>query len=486
MSLTKELSIVPAASPCTRVLAIHAPYPGRLMFYAEPTSLLYALAPLASSLAAQGRLDELGLLDPGCSSEAFYGELEELLSIAPVRIVCVSASTAAIEEAARVVETVRTTLGQGVLVVLGGPHEDGCQEKAATRIEGVDLSVSGRSGEFLRELVEGFLAVERRPQAWCEEVGWRMRPEGGPEVLATSPWWGRPASRMLRSSGDVPQAGLGWRPLAPRRARFEVFEAETALPVMVSRGCSYGRCSFCAEATLGRQELSWEAVEWLELAMGAAPGAAVYFQDSIFPGPGRFRSSLLGALRESGVEWGCQVYLPMLSRQNAEELAAGGCSYVYTGLESGAPSIASSLGKPGLGPELALERFGWLADLGLRVGISLMFGTLDQRGRLSEGAGQVAQTVELARAIRCRGVDVVGFYCNIETVLPGTHLERGLRSAGLELDFYRQPRCELFEGMEDGSVGYNFMTLPGGEVSAGVAMRHAQAILSGIEAIQAM
>src|SRR5262245_60480359 len=97
-----EPVILRRAGPTTRVLLVHAPYPGRLKFDGQPTSLLYAVGPLARQLAARGRLAELGYLDPRAPSEEFFQELRSLCSGGQVRVVCISTSTAAIEEAARI------------------------------------------------------------------------------------------------------------------------------------------------------------------------------------------------------------------------------------------------------------------------------------------------------------------------------------------------------------------------------------------------
>lgn len=50
----------------------------------------------------------------------------------------------------------------------------------------------------------------------------------------------------------------------------------------------------------------------------------------------------------------------------------------------------------------------------------------------------------------------------METVLPGTELARTLARAGRWIDFYHTPRSPIFEGLEDGVLGHNFLTLAKG------------------------
>ncbi len=170
-------------------------------------------------------------------------------------------------------------------------------------------------------------------------------------------------------------------------------------------------------------------------------------------------------LKSLGVDWGCQVYLPTLSRRLVADLAEHGCTYLYTGIESGSNAILRAIGKTGLTRELILERLGWFEGCGVRAGLSLMFGALSDDGHLLETEATVGETVTLARELKERQVPIAGFYPNIQTVLPGTALDHGLAARGRELDFYSMPRAPEFAEFEDGVVGYNFLTVDGPEIS---------------------
>jgi hypothetical protein len=71
----------------------------------------------------------------------------------------------------------------------------------------------------------------------------------------------------------------------------------------------------------------------------------------------------------------------------------------------------------------------------------------------------VGETVRFVDGLVDGGLDVAGIYPNVLTVLPGTRLARALAIGGAELDLYRVPRTAAFEEVEDGAVGYNFVTL---------------------------
>lgn len=454
--------VIQEADLRTEVLLVHAPYPGRLKFDALPSSLLHAFAPFAARLAAAGRLSSIGYLDPRRPSATFLERVEELLRWGRARVVCVCTSTAAIEEAAAIVARVRAVAGDEVLVLVGGPHEDACETKVVGRVAGVDLSVGGDAEFFVDWLLTEFLSRDESPALFCDQLPGRLHaaPVRHGKVEVSCERWGRAVTKTIEG-GRLVAADLVPPAWIDRLVHFEVFDCPRTLPLLVSRGCSWGRCTFCSEALSGGGQVTANEFGWVAELLDAHRGAAVYFQDSIFPLGGAARERLLPLLRASRVEWGCQVFLPTLSREKLRLLAESGCRYIYTGLESASADVLAEVGKPNLNAALALERLGWTREFDLRVGVSLMFGSMGRDGSLLETEATVDATVALSHSILGAGVNVVGFYPNVETVLPGTALARSLASSGVEMDFYHIPKCESFEDLEDGGVGINFATLPG-------------------------
>lgn len=451
--------IVPDAGELTQVLLLHAPFPGKLKFGGQPSSLLNAVAPFAHRLAASGRLGELGIFDPGEADDAYGERLAALLRSPALRVLCISTSSAAIGECARAVHVARQLRGDELLVVVGGPHEDDVDGKVATRIAGVDLSLGGDVEFVLDFILHAFLDRSESPErflVWLRSRLGDLALRAGDVTLA-GPWLGSTLALQLPAPRAEDLAEPVW---SSRRVRFSVFDAPETLPVMVSRGCAYGRCTFCAEANRDGV-LVRKSFTWLEELARLRPEAAIYFQDSILPGGDHVERELLPLLHELGRPWGCQVYLRTLARPFLERLARHGCRYVYTGLETASPALLAGVGKARLSPELALERLRWMRDLDMQAGISLMFGCISVDGRLLETEATIDATVALADAIVGAGVPVAGFYPNVMTVLPGTALARGLENAGFALDFYRPPRSAAFDAFEDGGVGFNLTTIPG-------------------------
>lgn len=450
--------VVPPAQPGTTVLLIHAPYPARPRFDGLPSSLLSASARLVEHLVERGI--PFGLMDPGSSSEAFYESLELILRSGSVRVVCISTSTAAIEETVRIAHLVRAVCGSKTLVVVGGPHEDACRLKVAEAVPEVDVSIAG-DGEFvLLELARRFLELPDAASSAAKALEFlgHAQPSLRGRGTVTSRTWGQPFGRPF-DFGPTEVESFHTRCQVARPVRFDVFPGGTAMPLTISRGCSYGQCTFCSEGGPGVKAQVTSDFEWIADLSARHPGVPLYFQDSIFPATRRVRQELLPKLRGLGVEWGCQVYLPTLSERLVAELAENGCTYLYTGIESGSDEILRAIGKPGLTRALILGRLGWFARHGVRVGLSLMFGAMADDGQLLENEETVSETVALVRELHERGVPIAGIYPNVQTVLPGTALDHGLAARGYHLDFLSMPRASEFIDFEDGALGYNFLTI---------------------------
>jgi hypothetical protein len=93
------------------------------------------------------------------------------------------------------------------------------------------------------------------------------------------------------------------------------------------------------------------------------------------------------------------------------------------------------------------------------VGLSVMFGAMDEEGRAIETESSITTTTKLCHRIKDADVEIAGLYPNVETVLPGTRLARTLKGHGVELEWYDPPQTPLFDEFEEGWIGFNFATL---------------------------
>ena len=86
---------------------VNAPYGGSLLrFRGEPTSLLYAIAPLVDEVKRRQIpglvIEDIALLNPVARSDYFYTEMQHRLSAQSLRAIGISTMTAACPEARKI------------------------------------------------------------------------------------------------------------------------------------------------------------------------------------------------------------------------------------------------------------------------------------------------------------------------------------------------------------------------------------------------
>ncbi len=302
--MSRLAPVIPIANNETEILMVQAPYPGVSKFVGRPTSLLAACSKISPQI-----MSKLGYIDRQWIDVEVVDRVRQLCRNGRVRVVCISTSTAAIQQAASIARAVRETSGGSVLVIAGGPHEDDCQEKIANRMsELFDISIGGEAEYALAALLSNYFAADFTPATFIRELD-ALDLSAVPRRFSIAR---RDQSQARNYSGPASAlTSFGAIPSIAEAAHFDCFEASRAIQLMLTRGCPYGQCTFCAEPNNRYQSDS--SYDWISDVIEANPGAALYFQDSVMPNTREIRERLLPLLAEARVEWGCQLFLPMSS-----------------------------------------------------------------------------------------------------------------------------------------------------------------------------
>ncbi len=474
-----------------KVWLINAPYRGNLIFKGEPTSLLYASAPLMHAIYA-GELgevtpDEVALLNPSTSIERCMGEFQEVLARQNLRFVAISTTTAGCIEARLIARTIKQRFPHAI-IVFGGPHEDDLPDEQKTAVmpdyaRFVDFSVAG-DGEFaLLELARAALeyptlSAEELKQKILEHRS-RFEKMKGMGALFFS--LGN-ETVCLRYYSPLDLDSL---PLMPREllhekdARsFTVFshraDSVKTAQIMTERGCPWN-CTFCSESTKAsrgetatlhaqtrkgvnrrsvqhvieevEQVLSFRLYAKDKFRLERDDYRAIFFDDSTFThafGCRRdYLNELLGELqrlrsKHEYLEWGCQTRIDQLDEGVLEMLLESGCTYIYIGLESVNDRLLKQMAK-GMSKEQICEGFALIDRLSkkhggrLRLGVSLVFGIPDLRtGNTMESPETVRETVDFLSPLVEKGlVSIVS--PNIAVYYPGTLMSKFSKTP---LDFH--------------------------------------------------
>ncbi len=441
---------------------VSAPYGGTVLrFSGEPTSLLYAIAPLVSEIKRRAIADltinDVALLNPVSSSETFYSELELRLQSQRLRAICISALTAGSAEARKIAQLAKS-INPNTVTIFGGPHEDDITLKTAvdTVLAGVvDFSVAGDGEYALLELVKILftnpdasvdeiksLVVDRRSHFRdCEGLGGIYFQHRGK------------AEQVLLSQKAL---NLDKLPLMPRELlhesdtrTFSIFKksgqnVKTA-QIMTHRGCRW-RCTFCSESlAVNRRSLASVINEieqikhfsTLHANVSRQDYKAIFFDDSTFNDRSQqrreFLQELYSYLQYSGIEWGCQTRLDMIDAENLRQMKDAGCSYVFTGLESASDEMLRTMRKDERRQQIE-RAFDAVNSVGMRLGVSLIFGVAQQgSSETQESDDTICETLQFVEQQVQHG-NIVLISPNIATYYPTTTMTS---ESDVAIDFRR-------------------------------------------------
>ena len=276
----------------------------------------------------------------------------------------------------------------GTRVVMGGPMITtllGPISRATGLFSLVDYFVQGE-GEAALGALACALADEREPAdvpGLLYFIGGSVR-EGGPPAKI--------------DPGLLPAPGFDGLPME------KYLSPGPVLPYAASRGCSWGRCTFCTGKDLeGR---GWRAKPVEKVlddveALYRRHGAGVfYFTDNLIPPSYLFEMGAEMEARSLGITWTCQTRPGQgFKREGLERIARAGCANLQFGLESGSKRVLERMDK-GIDPEEAERIFELCSDAGISVHLYCMFGfpgeteedTRETIGLLNRARDQCAET----------------------------------------------------------------------------------------------
>lgn len=122
------------------------------------------------------------------------------------------------------------------------------------------------------------------------------------------------------------------------------------LPMQLTRGCSYGRCTYCTYPAVERvvnTEPDWPAVVLAIRTLVDRTGIRrVSFKDSLFTSRNLRTFANLARAERLGIEWSATTLLnPSLSRELLSLIASAGCRTLEVGLETTDPTGQSLFDK---------------------------------------------------------------------------------------------------------------------------------------------
>jgi radical SAM superfamily enzyme YgiQ (UPF0313 family) len=350
-----------------RILLIN-PFVERMhleLSYAENFRPPLGLAYLAAVLEGGGH--QVEILDALVLGIGFP-ELRALLRAKRPEIVGISTYSPTRYECFRTAMVVKETLGEGVVVVTGGPHVSAAAQDTLAEVPHVDYVVRGEGEYPLLQLVN---ALER---------GGDPRTIAGVSGRAEGAFFEAPPQPNIAVIDALPLPARHLLPMRSYRTRMPSTH-HRCTTMLTSRGCP-ARCTFCTRDWFSR-DTRYHSPEFMvreidELA-GRYGQRAVIMQDDTFT---LDKARIFGFCeqlrrRRAPTRWLATTRVDCVNLELLKSMKAAGCEVVTFGVESMNPATLRWL-KKGFTVESVRRSIGWANEAGLTVRCTYLLGIGDE------------------------------------------------------------------------------------------------------------
>lgn len=316
----------------------------------------------------------------------------------------------------------------GTRVVMGGPMITrliGPISRAAGLFSLADYFVRGE-GEAALGTLARVLADGREPA----DVPGLLYFQGG------SVREGGPPSRI--ETEVLPAPGFDGLPME------KYLSPGPVLPYATSRGCPWGRCTFCTgkdlEGPRWRSKSVGKVLDDMEVLCGRHGTRIFYFTDNLIPPSYLFEMGAEMEARDLDVTWTCQTRPgPGFHKEGLERIARAGCANLQFGLESGSKRVLGLMDK-GIDPEEAERVFALCSDAGISIHLYCMFGF---PGETEEESRETVRLLNRARE-RCAGT---GITVTLQSFVLSLGSDVGCYPEAFGLGAVSEPRGEDFSDL---------------------------------------
>ncbi len=335
-------------------------------------------------------------------------ELLETLRTFKPEIVGFTATTPLVPEAYRLATLTRETLGENVILIIGGPHATALPEQTLRECAALDAAGIGEGEQTMVELADSGLSRDI--------AGLAIR--DGDEILRTP-------KRAFQREPDL---------IAP--PAWDLFDMDyhtSASPWMVrwlnlrtinlrtSRGCP-NVCTFCAGHLTAGPGVRYHSTDYvadqIRRAIDSWQIEAILFDDETLASNEEHLMTLCERFRSEGwnktIQWGACLRVDQAKPNLLAAMRSAGCVQIEYGLESGSDAMLQSLSKHS-SVEQNRRAVKLTREAGLRVFGNFMFGLP------GETKADFEKTLKFIRQTRC---DVVS--PAILNPLPGTPIYTNL------------------------------------------------------------
>jgi radical SAM superfamily enzyme YgiQ (UPF0313 family) len=258
----------------------------------------------------------------------------------------------------------------GTQVIAGGSHITLLADEIAHDARfgaDIDLFMPGHCETEFVNLIHHFLQHGKLP----EGIGFRA---GAGRPVSCN----KPVTPTVKGRARLPISEFEYAPSIDRHALGLYDPARVTIPMQLTRGCSYGRCSYCTYPKVESSvdiEPDWDRVKASMLQLIKETGIRRFsFKDSFFTVPNLRGLAELVKAQDKGVTWSATTLLnAALTPQVLKQLHDGGCKTLEFGLETNDPDGQQLFGKL-LDMRMCEQVISNAASVGIAVVINQILG----------------------------------------------------------------------------------------------------------------
>lgn len=193
------------------------------------------------------------------------------------------------------------------------------------------------------------------------------------------------------------------------------YKRTPVVPMSTSRGCTWGKCSFCWQSRLKgyyRKQSPKRVVDEIKYAVKKYGAREIRFWDDTFFHRKDWIHEFCDLLEEENLNiiWSCHERLNMISEEIVNRIAKSGCWQILFGIESGNSELLKKVNK-GTTLELARKAITLTKKAGIETRASFILGLPDETPKMTD------ETIEFAKKLNA---DITQF--SLLTPYPGTKM----------------------------------------------------------------
>ncbi|MEX2015094.1 MAG: radical SAM protein [Candidatus Hydrogenedentales bacterium] len=308
----------------------------------------------------------------------------------------------------------------GVVVVLGGPHATAAHREVLEECPAADAVIPGEGEVAFADLVD---RVSRK-EDYRSVKGLIYRDDAG--TIQSN---GQP--ELVDELDDLPHPARHLYDAYPYRALPNQVRREPSTTAISSRGCSWGKCTFCFQggefSPRYRRRSPQDVVNELIPLVRERGNREITFWDDTFAVNPRWIDEFCSLLQREklNITWSCYGHMRAIRPEMLKKMSKAGCYNIYYGFESGVQELLD-LVKKGTTRQQIRDTVKWTKQAGIEVRGSFILGFP------TETPEQTLETIKFACELNA---DWMMFYPY--HMMRGTPLEELARSDGFLMETQR-------------------------------------------------